>query len=112
MTTQRADAQRAWKAVLTPGMFVRINKAGHDKQLKPPFTLVAVAKESCDVFVSRYNPKPRSFEPDPIEKMIHGTKAAPIKPPILITLFGSSPNRYTVQGEINEAGEWAPYSER
>jgi hypothetical protein len=77
-----------------------------------PFTLVAVAKESCDVFVSRYNPKPRSFEPDPIEKMIYGTKAAPIKPPILITLFGNSPNRYPVQGETSEAGEWVPYSER
>jgi hypothetical protein len=43
------------------------------------------------------------------EKMIDGIKVAPIKPPILVTLFGSRPNHYTVQGEINEAWEWVSY---
>ena len=71
--------------------------------------------------MSRYNPNPQSFEygtaknvPVPIKEVIHRTFPGPIKPPILITLFGSSRNHYTVQGEI-EQGEapeeltWVPY---
>jgi hypothetical protein len=106
---ERALAQAAWKTVLTPEMLAKINETGRNKVI-PPVTLVAVAKATGDVFVSRYNPNPQSLEGhDPIEGMLRGTKQAPIKPPMLITLFGSGLNRYTLQGEINEAGEWVPY---
>jgi hypothetical protein len=98
---ERALAQEAWRTVLTPGMIVKINNLGRKKVLQPPqYTLVAVAKETCDIFVSRYNPNPRSGD-DPIDKMIHGTKAAPIKPPILIFLF-DAPNHHVALGEIDE----------
>ncbi|SRR6266567_2074993 len=97
---KRADAQHAWKTVLTPEMIVKINSLGRHKVLQVPFTLVAVAKESCNIFVSRYNPNPQSGD-DPIDKMIHGTKSGPIKPPILIFLF-DDPNRHVALGEIDE----------
>jgi|ERR1700724_2885109 hypothetical protein len=110
---ERTHAQAAWKTVLTPEMIVKINNLGRQKLLQVPFTLVAITKETCDIFVSRYNWKPQSGD-DPIDKMIHGTKEGPIKPPILITLFDGSSNRHTVQAEIQQ-GEgdeglmWVPY---
>jgi hypothetical protein len=54
--------QQAWRSVLTPERFAKIRNTGHQKLLTPRVTLVAVAKQSCDVFVSQNNPNPQMRE--------------------------------------------------
>lgn len=102
---EKQAIQNGWAAVLTEEMFVKIKAHGNSKEpLQVPWTLVAVVKQSGDVFVSQYYP----LSENPIQTMIQGTMKQPIKPPIRIFLFDKV-NPHTTRGDIDAAGTWVPY---
>lgn len=88
-------AQGVWRIILTPQMLGKITFEGNKNLLQPPFTLVAIAEQNCETFVSRY-----LLGDDPIDKMIYGTKGQVVSPPIRVFLFDDS-HRPSLQGEID-----------
>jgi hypothetical protein len=107
---ERQQIQAAWIDVLLVAnagpdseRFARIKqiiKRGFDQGLKRRLTLIAVAP-SCDVFVSRYDPMVHhEVGWEVLANIICGTKAAPIRPPILIFLFDDSEATAAVRGRI------------
>jgi hypothetical protein len=98
------NIRKAWEEVLTSKMLKNIT-AKAEKSLQPPFTLVAVQEKTspyqdCQIFVSQYDPQ----LDDVFGKMLCGTKAQVIQPPVLIFLSGLVKPSTTLRGEIDARG--------
>jgi hypothetical protein len=95
---ERQKTQRAWLYVLQP-WFDPIIRRGNDEGLRRRLTLIAVAKNNSDIFISRYDPALG----ERFEQMISGTFSEKIRLPILVFLFDES-EHVPLRGIISKTG--------